>query len=171
MGSAAPVVDSPVLEAVAVEEPPVDEELPPQPATSRAKNAASVSSARERRIEKLLITASVSAGRTSGLSIDSSSTPQYLGCETGKLPLMGETRLAPEPDLMATKLGRERMVEAVRSLYSAVDILDPPRMEEHWIVIPADPSLVYIGLQRAVPDWFELFVVARQDGHRGEPPE
>ncbi len=84
---------------------------------------------------------------------------------------MGETRLAPEPDLMATKIGRERVVEAVRSLYSAVDILDPPQMDEHWIVIPADPSLVYIGLQRAVPDWFELFVVARQDGHRDVPPE
>ena len=63
------------------------------------------------------------------------------------------------------------MVEAVRSLYSAVDILEPPRMEEHWIVIPADPSLVYTGLQRAVPDWFELFVVARQDVRRDEPPE
>jgi hypothetical protein len=89
----------------------------------------------------------------------------------GKLGRMGETRLAPEPDLMATKLGRERMVEAVRSLYSEVEIIDPPRMEEHWIVIPAEPSLVYLGLQRAVPDWFELFVVARQDGRRGGPPE
>ncbi|HVW48422.1 MAG TPA: hypothetical protein VHA76_15305 [Solirubrobacterales bacterium] len=80
---------------------------------------------------------------------------------------MEETRLAPEPDLVATKLGRERMVAALRSLYRAVDILEPPRMEDHWIVIPADPSLVYQGLQRAVPDWFELFVVARQDGRRG----
>ena len=84
---------------------------------------------------------------------------------------MAETRLAPEPDLMATKLGRERMVEAVRSLYQAVDILKPPRMEEHWIVIPADPSLVYVGLQRAVPDWFELFVVARGDGGPDQPAE
>lgn len=85
---------------------------------------------------------------------------------------MEETRLAPEPDIVTTKLGRERMVKALRSLYEEVPIDDPPRMEEHWIVIPADPSLVYLGLQRAVPDWFELFVVAREShGHEGGPPE
>jgi hypothetical protein len=79
---------------------------------------------------------------------------------------MGETRLAPEPALVATKLGRERMVQAMRRLYQAVDILEPPRVEEYWIVIPADPALVYLGLQRAVPDWFELFVVPREDRQR-----
>jgi hypothetical protein len=64
-------------------------------------------------------------------------------------------------------MGRERMVAALRSLYQAVDIPDPPRIEEYWVVIPADPSLVYLGLQRAVPDWFELFVIPREEGHRG----
>lgn len=75
---------------------------------------------------------------------------------------MRYTRLAPEPDLVATRLGRERMVSALRLLYQAVDIPGPPRIEGYWIVIPADPSLVYPGLQRAVPDWFELFVVPRE---------
>jgi hypothetical protein len=72
------------------------------------------------------------------------------------------TRLAPEPKLVATSIGRERMVEALRRLYQVVEIPDPPRIEDYWIVIPADPALVYTGLQRAVPDWFELFVVPRE---------
>jgi hypothetical protein len=75
---------------------------------------------------------------------------------------MRSTRLAPEPDLVATSLGRERMLDALRRLYQAVEISDPPRIEDYWIVIPADPALVYPGLQRAVPDWFELFVVPRE---------
>jgi hypothetical protein len=79
---------------------------------------------------------------------------------------MEETRLAPEPDLVATRMGRERMVQALRSLYQSVDIVEPPRVEDYWIVIPADPALVYPGLQRAVPDWFELFVVPREDRRR-----
>lgn len=79
---------------------------------------------------------------------------------------MRETRLAPEPDLVSTKLGRERMVKALRELYRVVDILEPPRVEEYWIVIPAEPALVYTGLQRAVPDWFELFVVPREARRR-----
>jgi hypothetical protein len=75
---------------------------------------------------------------------------------------MRSTRLAPEPDLVATSLGRERMLDALRRLYQAVEIPDPPRIEDYWIVIPAEPALVYTGLQRAVPDWFELFVVPRE---------
>jgi hypothetical protein len=98
--------------------------------------------------------------------IDPSSSVQFLGCRKGNLKPMAETRLAPEPTLVATKLGRERMVEALRELYQVVDILEPPRVEEYWIVIPADPALVYPGLQRAVPDWFELFVVPREDRRR-----
>lgn len=80
---------------------------------------------------------------------------------------MQQTRLAPEPKLVATRIGRERMVDALRRLYQVVDIPDPPRIEDYWIVIPAEPALVYPGLQRAVPDWFELFVVPR-DGRRRE---
>jgi hypothetical protein len=72
------------------------------------------------------------------------------------------TRLAPEPSLVATSLGRERMLDALRRLYQVVDIDDPPRIEDYWIVIPAEPAKVYPGLQRAVPDWFELFVVPRE---------
>lgn len=75
---------------------------------------------------------------------------------------MGQTRLAPEPKLVETRLGRERMLDAVRRLYQVIDIPDPPRVEDYWIVIPADPALVYTALQRAVPDWFELFVVPRE---------
>jgi hypothetical protein len=75
---------------------------------------------------------------------------------------MQQTRLAPEPNLVATKLGRERMLNALSRLYQVVEIADPPRIEDYWIVIPADPALVYPGLQRAVPDWFELFVVPRE---------
>jgi hypothetical protein len=75
---------------------------------------------------------------------------------------MNFTRLAPEPSLVATSLGRERMLDALRRLYQVVEIPDPPRIEDYWIVIPADPALVYPGLQRAVPDWFELFVVPRE---------
>lgn len=80
---------------------------------------------------------------------------------------MGYTRLAPEPNLVVTRLGRERMLAALRLLYQAVDIAGPPRIEDYWIVIPADPALVYLGLQRAVPDWFELFVVPREEAHAG----
>ncbi len=79
---------------------------------------------------------------------------------------MQQTRLAPEPALVATTLGRERMVAALRRLYQVVDIPEPPRIEDYWIVIPADPALVYPGLQRAVPDWFELFVVPRETRRR-----
>jgi hypothetical protein len=43
-----------------------------------------------------------------------------------------------------------------------VEIPDPPRIEDYWIIIPAEPAKVYPGLQRAVPDWFELFVVPRE---------
>jgi hypothetical protein len=75
---------------------------------------------------------------------------------------MQQTRLAPEPSLVSTSLGRERMLEALRRLYQVVEIPDPPRIEDYWIVIPAEPALVYPGLQRAVPDWFELFVVPRE---------
>lgn len=75
---------------------------------------------------------------------------------------MRSTRLAPEPDLVATSLGRERMLEALHRLYQVVEITDPPRIEDYWIVIPADPATVYSGLQRAVPDWFELFVVPKE---------
>jgi hypothetical protein len=81
---------------------------------------------------------------------------------------MQQTRLAPEPNLVATSIGRERMLDALRQLYQAVEISEPPRIEEYWIVIPADPALVYPGLQRAVPDWFELFVVPR-DGRAPAP--
>jgi hypothetical protein len=77
------------------------------------------------------------------------------------------TRLAPEPSLVATSIGRERMLDALRRLYQVVEITDPPRIEDYWIVIPADPALVYPGLQRAVPDWFELFVVPRDRERRG----
>lgn len=80
---------------------------------------------------------------------------------------MRQTRLAPEPKLVATRIGRERMVDALRRLYQVVEIPDPPRIEEYWIVIPAEPALVYPGLQRAVPDWFELFVVPREGRLRG----
>lgn len=80
---------------------------------------------------------------------------------------MGQTRLAPEPDLISTTLGRERMAAALHRLYEVIDIPAPPRVEEYWIVIPADPALVYPGLQRAVPDWFELFVVPQEDRRRG----
>lgn len=59
------------------------------------------------------------------------------------------------------------MLDALRRLYQAVEITDPPRIEDYWIVIPAAPALVYSGLQRAVPDWFELFVVARDGRRRG----
>jgi hypothetical protein len=79
---------------------------------------------------------------------------------------MEETRLAPEPALVSTTLGRERMVQALRRLYQVVEIVEPPRVEEYWIVIPADPAVVYLALQRAVPDWFELFVVPREDRRR-----
>ena len=79
---------------------------------------------------------------------------------------MRQTRLAPEPALVSTKLGRERMAAALRQLYQVVDIPGPPRVEDYWIVIPADPALVYPGLQRAVPDWFELFVVPREGRRR-----
>lgn len=72
------------------------------------------------------------------------------------------TRLAPEPRLVATSLGRERIVVALRRLYDVLEIHEPPRMEDHWIVIPAEPARVYPGLQRAVPDWCELFVVPRE---------
>ena len=77
---------------------------------------------------------------------------------------MANTWLAPEPHLVSTRLGRERMVAALRRLYQVVEIEGPPRIEDYWIVIPADPALVYRGLQRAVPDWFELFVVPRGRG-------
>lgn len=80
---------------------------------------------------------------------------------------MHQTRLAPEPSLVATSLGRERMLDALRRLYQVVEIPEPPRIEDYWIVIPADPALVYLGLQRAVPDWFELFVVPREARGRG----
>jgi hypothetical protein len=80
---------------------------------------------------------------------------------------MTSTRLAPEPGLVSTSIGRERMVEALRRLYQVIEIAEPPRVEDYWIVIPADPALVYPGLQRAVPDWFELFVVPR-DGRRSQ---
>lgn len=53
------------------------------------------------------------------------------------------------------------MLDALLRLYQAVEIAGPPRIEGYWIVIPAEPALVYPGLQRAVPDWFELFVVPR----------
>jgi hypothetical protein len=79
---------------------------------------------------------------------------------------MRHTRLAPEPSLVATRLGRERMLTALRRLYQAVDIPDPPHIDDFWIVIPAEPSLVYPGLQRAVPDWFELFCVPKEEGLR-----
>lgn len=79
---------------------------------------------------------------------------------------MRYTRLAPEPSLVATRLGRERMLSALRRLYQVVDIPEPPRIDDFWIVIPAEPSLVYRGLQRAVPDWFELFCVPREEGRR-----
>jgi hypothetical protein len=79
---------------------------------------------------------------------------------------MGYTRLAPEPNLVATTLGRERMLAALRRLYQVVDIAEPPRIEEYWIVIPAAPAVVYPGLQRAVPDWFELFVVPREEARQ-----
>jgi hypothetical protein len=79
---------------------------------------------------------------------------------------MRYTRLAPEPTLVATRLGRERMLAALRRLYQVVDIDEPPHIEDYWIVIPAEPALVYLGLQRAVPDWFELFVVPREDARR-----
>jgi|GEM_PF-2194263 len=82
---------------------------------------------------------------------------------------MHQTRLAPEPKLVETSIGRERMVDALRRLYAVVDIPDPPRIEDYWIVIPADPALVYPGLQRAAPDWFELFVVPREGRGRGQP--
>lgn len=80
---------------------------------------------------------------------------------------MQSTRLAPEPSLVATRIGRERMLDALRRLYQTVEITDPPRIEDYWIVIPASPALVYSGLQRAVPDWFELFVVPRDGRRRG----
>ena len=80
---------------------------------------------------------------------------------------MHYTRLAPEPDLVMTRLGRERMIAALCRLYQVVDIPEPPHIDEYWIVIPAEPALVYPGLQRAVPDWFELFVVPREDPRRG----
>jgi hypothetical protein len=80
---------------------------------------------------------------------------------TGNLDQMGCTRLAPEPNLVVTRLGRERMLAALQRLYQVLEIDEPPRMEDYWIVIPADPALVYLGLQRSVPDWFELFVVPR----------
>ncbi len=76
---------------------------------------------------------------------------------------MRYTRLAPEPNLVATQMGRERMLSALRRLYQAVDIPEPPHVEGYWIVIPAEPSLVYMGLQRAVPDWCELFVVPKEE--------
>jgi hypothetical protein len=79
---------------------------------------------------------------------------------------MRYTWLAPEPTLIATRLGRERMVSALRRLYQVVDIPGPPRIEDYWIVIPAEPGLVYPGLQRAVPDWFELFVVPKEEARR-----
>lgn len=75
---------------------------------------------------------------------------------------MRQTRLAPEPKLVETSIGRERIVDALRRLYKVLDIAEPPRIEDYWIVIPADPAQVYPGLQRAVPDWFELFVVPRE---------
>jgi hypothetical protein len=81
---------------------------------------------------------------------------------------MQQTRLAPEPSLVATRLGRERMVAALRRLYQVVDIDEPPRIEDYWIIIPAEPALVYPGLQRAVPDWFELFVVPREERRQGK---
>jgi hypothetical protein len=79
---------------------------------------------------------------------------------------MPYTRLAPEPSLVSTRLGRERMLAALRRLYQVVDIPEPPHIDDFWIVIPADPSQVYLGLQRAVPDWFELFCVPKDDGRR-----
>jgi hypothetical protein len=98
--------------------------------------------------------------------MDRSSIRQIPGRRIGNLNQVAETRLAPEPTLVATRLGRERMVQALRRLYQVVDILEPPRVEDYWIVIPADPALVYLGLQRAVPDWFELFVVPREERRR-----
>ncbi|HTT94914.1 MAG TPA: hypothetical protein VMF55_09590 [Solirubrobacterales bacterium] len=58
------------------------------------------------------------------------------------------------------------MLSALRRLYQVVEIEEPPHVEGFWIVIPAEPALVYPGLQRAVPDWFELFVVPREAGRR-----
>ncbi len=84
----------------------------------------------------------------------------------GNLNQMRCTRLAPEPNLVATRLGRERMLAALRRLYQVVDIPGPPHFDDFWIVIPAAPSLVYPGLQRAVPDWFELFCVVKEEGRR-----
>lgn len=75
---------------------------------------------------------------------------------------MARTLLAPAPDLVVTSLGRERMIAALHDLYGAVEITDPPRIEGHWIVVPAAPVVVYRGLQRAAPDWVDLFVVARE---------
>jgi hypothetical protein len=80
---------------------------------------------------------------------------------------MQQTRLAPEPKLVETSIGRERMIDALRRLYEVLEISDPPRIEDYWIIIPADPASVYLGLQRAVPDWFELFVVPRDGRVRG----
>jgi hypothetical protein len=55
------------------------------------------------------------------------------------------------------------MLAALRRLYQVVDIPEPPHIDDYWIVIPAEPALVYLALQRAVPDWFELFVVSREE--------
>ena len=98
--------------------------------------------------------------------IDRSSSQAWVFERTGNLIQMCCTWLAPEPNLVATRLGRERMLAALRRLYQVVDIADPPHIDDYWIVIPAEPSLVYPGLQRAVPDWFELFVVPREERRR-----
>lgn len=58
------------------------------------------------------------------------------------------------------------MLTALSRLYQVVEIAEPPHMDDYWIVIPAEPKLVYPGLQRAVPDWFELFVVPRDAARR-----
>lgn len=79
---------------------------------------------------------------------------------SGTFSYMAGTRLSPDPGLVMTRPGRERMIGALGRLYREVEIEGPPRVVNRLIVIPEEPKVVYLALQRVAPDWLELFALS-----------
>ncbi len=73
------------------------------------------------------------------------------------------TELCCEPQVLESGSGRRRVLEDLRGLCRSVKLEAPPRFEDGWFVIAAEPTEVFRALQEIDPHWSRVFNLIPSD--------
>jgi hypothetical protein len=73
------------------------------------------------------------------------------------------TELCCESQVLESGPGRRRVLQDLRGLCEAMKLETPPRFEDGWFLIPAEPAAVFRALQEIDPHWSRVFNLIPSD--------